>query len=77
MSCAVHASWIRNGFLVSGSSGKDSADLAAEYRPELLGGVTVLRVDNPDGSRLVGVPYFAWDNREQGSMQVWMEEQGV
>jgi DUF1680 family protein len=58
------------------------AQFAAEYRPELLGGVTVLRgelrqlqgetqaEDQP--VRATFVPYGVWDNRTSGSMRVWL-----
>ncbi len=44
-------------------------DLRAEHRPDLLGGVTVLR-----GKVLTAVPYYAWCNREKGAMTVWVDE---
>ena len=63
------------------------APLAAEYRPELLGGVTALHgkatagmVADESGrieSRpvdVVAIPYFAWDNRTGGAMAVWLPE---
>jgi hypothetical protein len=58
-----------------------------QFRPELLGGVTVLRVtgqhhgvtEGDDGFQvtqrdvpLTAVPYYAWDNREPGHMVVWV-----
>jgi len=45
------------------------AVLHAEHRAELLGGVIVLR-----GAGLQAVPYYAWANREQGAMSVWIDE---
>lgn len=50
------------------------AALTAEHLQDLLGGVTVIAAANPDGRALTAVPYFAWDNREPGGMQVWIEE---
>lgn len=62
------------------------AEFKTEFRPDLLGGVTVVSVpgrqqglvENAEGfsvaSRdvaLTAVPYFAWDNREAGNMVVW------
>lgn len=47
------------------------------HDPDLLGGVTVLEA----GSSRSGeapyrfVPYYAWDNREPGFMQVWTKEE--
>jgi len=51
------------------------ADLRAEHRAGLLGGVTVLQGKAlADGQRpvtLTAVPYYAWANRKQGAMTVW------
>lgn len=55
-----------------------NVDLRAEDRPELLGGVTVLRgAALANGNRsvtLTAIPYYAWANREQGAMTVWIHE---
>jgi len=48
------------------------APFVAEHRPELLGGVTVLTGRMADGAPCTLVPYYAWDNREAGHMQVWL-----
>ena len=52
------------------------AELAAEHRPSLLGGVTVLRAKGRDsrqrGVDLTAVPYYAWCNRGPGQMVVWL-----
>jgi hypothetical protein len=51
------------------------AELTPEHRPEMLGGVTVLRgMGLRDGEPfdLLAVPYFAWANREPGEMAVWL-----
>ena len=54
------------------------APLSAIHRAELLGGVTVLRAVGRDGQQqgvqLTAVPYYAWANREPGSMTVWIRE---
>jgi hypothetical protein len=53
-------------------------DLRAEHRAGLLGGVTVLQGNAlADGQRpitLTAVPCYAWANREQGAMTVWVGE---
>jgi len=43
----------------------------------LLGGVTVLEAASTrsDEAPYRFVPYYAWDNREAGWMQVWIREQ--
>lgn len=55
-----------------------AAELKAEYRPDLLGGVTVLTGKALDAEGkpvdLTAVPYYAWANREKGQMTVWIDE---
>jgi DUF1680 family protein len=48
---------------------------AAEYRAELLGGVTVIAGDTASAGKCTFIPYYAWDNREPGFMQVWVKEE--
>ncbi|MGB5391202.1 MAG: beta-L-arabinofuranosidase domain-containing protein, partial [Thermoanaerobaculia bacterium] len=51
--------------------------LAAEFEPELLGGVVVIRTEAVRAGRevpLTAIPYFAWANRGDGEMVVWMRE---
>ena len=62
----------------------DNATLAPEFRPDLLGGVTVLtgpatRVVRHRGAsvrtepaELMAIPYHAWCNRGAGKMNVWL-----
>lgn len=54
------------------------AGLKAHYRPDLLGGVTVLKgkalVEGKSPAALTAVPYHAWANREKGAMTVWIDE---
>jgi len=54
------------------------AELWAEHRTGLLGGVTVLQSKAlADGKRLVtltAVPYYSWANREKGAMTIWINE---
>lgn len=68
--------WVRNLVLP-----KDSK-LAAEFRPDLLNGVTVVkgtalsieRGKDPRPVQFTAVPYYAWDNRAPGQMVVWLPE---
>jgi hypothetical protein len=59
--------------------------VSTAYQPELLGGLTVLNFSvptvavAPDGlsvamkeKTVTAVPYFAWANRGQNPMQVWI-----
>jgi hypothetical protein len=54
------------------------SELRAEHRAGLLGGVTVLEgqgVDEKQNSiALTAVPYYAWQNREKGAMNVWIRQ---
>ena len=62
----------------------DTAPLAAEFRADLLGGVTVVRSRADalayDAERrvtrkeqpFVAIPYYAWANRGRGQMIVWL-----
>ena len=43
------------------------APLTARFEKDLLNGVTTLT-----GGGLKAVPYYAWNNRGQGEMTVWM-----
>ena len=43
--------------------------LTAEFQPELLGGLRVIR----DG-KLTLIPYYAWCHRGSGAMEVWLQE---
>ncbi len=58
---------IDNGGTVSKVALADTAALETEPRPDLLGGVTVVK-----GPGLVAIPYYAWSNRGEGDMQVWL-----
>lgn len=61
-----------------------SASLKADYKPELLGGVEVItgaveKVKQGAGDQLatataslLAIPYYAWANRGNGEMAVWM-----
>ena len=62
-----------NGGRVSHLSLPADAKLTAEHRPNMLGGVTVIKgkVGRHD---LLAVPYYAWDNRQSGEMAVWLKE---
>jgi hypothetical protein len=54
------------------------ADIKAEHRAGLLGGVTVLQTKGLDKQNnpiaLTAIPYYAWTNREKGAMTVWINE---
>ncbi|GAB1359927.1 hypothetical protein MASR1M31_17190 [Porphyromonadaceae bacterium] len=39
--------------------------------PGMLGGIYTIQANNPDGTQLLYLPYYAWDNRTAGRMEVW------
>jgi DUF1680 family protein len=53
----------------------DDARLTPERRPDMLGGVTVLRGEVTSAlgraRALTAIPYYAWSNRGPGQMEVW------
>jgi uncharacterized protein len=55
----------------------DGAAFEEEHRPDLLGGVTVVRAAATDQAgrprRLTAIPYYAWSHRGPGEMAVWLE----
>ena len=59
-----------------------ASPVKAEYRGSLLGGVTVLQgrggaAGGAAAAEFTAIPYFAWANRGQGSMAVWIPESGT
>jgi DUF1680 family protein len=60
---------VDNGGSVSALKASRDEDYQAEYHGDLLGGVTVIK-----GKSLTAVPYYAWDNRAAGEMEVWIPE---
>jgi hypothetical protein len=63
----------------------DNAILKSEFKQDLLGGIQVITADVPvvlpsdDGMQIntevktiTAIPYFLWNNRGQGQMQVWL-----
>lgn len=86
---------VDNGANLSAISLPRNSELIAEYQPDLLEGVTVIRGparrsksgpgeqkeelyrDQPPQKEeivITAVPYYAWDNRQQGEMRVWIDE---
>lgn len=52
--------------------------LTAKHEAGLLGGVTVIQgeglAEGKTPVKLTAIPYYAWQNREKGAMQVWINE---
>jgi DUF1680 family protein len=56
------------------------AQFQDEYRPDVLGGVVVVKTTDVSGNPIVAIPYFAWDNRnvdnqEQDWLRVWLKQE--
>jgi DUF1680 family protein len=79
------AEWPDNGGSALNLIAGDNAVFAAQFQPNLLNGVTVLKgevealVRDEDGvsvktipHQLVAIPYYSWANRGMGEMVVWM-----
>lgn len=49
---------------------------SAEFRPDLLGGVTVVTGADSAGRKITAVPYHVWDHRTPGEMAVWVQQEG-
>ena len=45
----------------------DESKLSERYIKNLLGGISVI-----EGANLTAIPYFAWLNRGEGEMDVWI-----
>ncbi|HUT54222.1 MAG TPA: beta-L-arabinofuranosidase domain-containing protein [bacterium] len=52
-----------------------SAALSSEYRPDLLGGVVVVKGRTQEGAEFTAIPYYAWSNRGPSQMEVWVRAQ--
>jgi len=77
------AEWTDNGGAVSNLTLDDKAPLAAEAKPEILNGVTVITGEGMayryKGGKLLSekhkielIPYYAWAHRGRGEMAVWL-----
>jgi DUF1680 family protein len=45
-----------------------------DWEPEILGGIMKLRMET-NRREWIGIPYYAWDNRELGDMKVFVDEE--
>lgn len=52
----------------------DQTAFSKGFRPDLLEGVNVIKASNPD---LTFVPFYAWNNRGDGTMRVWLFENEI
>jgi hypothetical protein len=71
---------IDNDNSVLGAVVPDQARFEVSERPDLLGGITVLRTTASTAAgvpkALTAVPYYAWSNRGAGEMAVWLARTG-
>jgi DUF1680 family protein len=49
---------------------KSGCPRSPEHRKDLLGGVTVIRAKDPSG--IIAIPFYAWSNRGDGEMCLWL-----
>lgn len=74
---------LRRGPLIYGFEGLDNAGSAqitlapdasftVEHRPDLLGGVTVIRTTTHDNTPCTAIPFFALANRDKSTQEVWV-----
>jgi len=72
--------WPNNDANVLNLSLVDSVPLWSDAIKDLLGGIAIVHAKalSPDGSRhdLTMIPYYAWANRGQGPMTVWLAIKG-
>ena len=54
-----------------------AAEFHAEYRPNFLGGVTVLKGTTAAGKPCLAIPFYALANRDKSSQEVWVRQQGL
>ena len=72
------AEGLDNGGRALGLVLPDDAALLAEWRPDFLQGLTVIKAKASQGGAkrdLVLIPYYAWAHRERGEMAVWLTRQ--
>jgi uncharacterized protein len=55
-----------------------NSELKTQHNAKLLGGVTILEgealIDGKKPFKLTAIPYYAWQNRTKGAMNVWIHE---
>lgn len=80
------AEWPDNNGATSGLVMPESVSLTAEFKPELLNGVTVLTGETSvveftptqvltHKKPVTLIPYYAWAHRGKGEMQIWFPEE--
>jgi hypothetical protein len=67
---------VDNGGDVANLTLAPDAALSVEFRPDLLGGINVVKAGG-GASQLTAVPYCLWGNRGGGAMRVWIPRPGA
>jgi hypothetical protein len=62
---------VDNGGTLKGVTLPLETPLTASFRPELLNGVEVV-TGRVAGHAVTAIPYYAWNNRGKGEMEVWV-----
>ena len=52
-------------------------DYKIEWKPDLLGGVNVIKCQDINGKEVTAIPYYAWAHRELTGMDVWVRQDGL
>ena len=52
-------------------------DYKVEWKPDLFGGVNIIKCKDVNGKELTAVPYYAWAHRELTGMDVWVRQDGL
>jgi hypothetical protein len=79
---------LQRGPLVYGFEGIDNPDstdlmlendpgFATEHRPDLLGGITVVRGSTANRQRFLAIPFYALANRAKSTQEVWARQAGL
>jgi DUF1680 family protein len=79
---------VQRGPLVYAFEGLDNAGRPAptlgadpafgvEHRPDLLGGITVIKGVAADGQPFVAIPFYALANRQKSTQEVWVNQSGM
>jgi DUF1680 family protein len=51
-------------------------EFSSEYNFEVLDGISLIKGLTANKMQFTAVPYYAWDNREPGTMSVWINQEG-
>ena len=51
-----------------------ASPLRSRFRADLLNGVEMITGEGEGSRPFVAIPYYAWNNRGQGDMTVWIKE---